>query len=127
MAIKIAALCVAAAVICVAIRVNRPEIAMATGLAAGLVACLMATDELGAIVSLVRDMASGAGLGDADSALLLRACGLALIGEYASALCRDAGESALSQRVEFAMRISLLALAAPLASRVLGAVSALAP
>ena len=54
-AVKIAALVVAAAVLCVAIRVNRPELAMAVGLIAGLTACLLSMDELAGAVRVLKE------------------------------------------------------------------------
>ena len=110
-AVKIAALVVAAAVLCVAIRVNRPELAMAVGLIAGLTACLLSMDELAGAVRVLKEWLAKAGADDGDTALLLRLCGLSLIGEYAAQLCRDAGEGAL----------------APLAAEVLAAAVALLP
>ncbi len=127
MALKIAAICVSAAIVCLAIRVNRPEIALAAALAAGTIACLLAVGELGATVELLKTMLNSSGMGEADSYLILRACGLSLIGEYAAQLCRDAGEGALAQRVEMGMRVSLLALCAPLAKDVLKMITELAP
>ncbi len=119
MALRIAILCVSAAVICVFIRVNRPEIAMVIGLCAGLTACLLAIGELEPVIRVIRTALGSAGLEDGERSLILRACGLTLIGEYASQLCRDAGEGALAQRIDFGMRISLLALAAPAASELI--------
>ncbi len=126
-AVKIAALLVAAAVLCVAIRVNRPELAMAVGLLAGLTACLLSMDELAGAVRILKEWLTKAGADDGDTALLLRLCGLSLIGEYAAQLCRDAGEGALAQRVEFGTRVSLTALLTPLAAEVLSAAVALLP
>ena len=119
MALKIAVMCVAAAVVCVAIRVNRPEIALATALAAGLIACALSISEIRTVIDDIKRMMNRANLENSDLSLILRASGLALIGEYASQLCRDAGEGALSQRVEFAVRVSLLVMVSPLAMEVM--------
>ena len=122
MALRVAALCVAAAVICSSIRVIRPEIALATAFAAGITACVLSMDEIEALLGGLRDMMKNAELGESDVSLILRAGGLTLIGEYASQLCRDAGEGALSQRVEFSTRVTLLALSIPLVTEVLNVV-----
>ena len=49
------------------------------------------------------------------------------ISDYVAQLCRDAGEGALTQRVEFGTRVSLTALLMPLAAEVLAAAVALLP
>ncbi|MBQ3079137.1 MAG: hypothetical protein IJC48_03935 [Clostridia bacterium] len=115
MAVRIAVLCVLAALICVFLRVERPEIAMAAGLVAGLTACLMALGELESAFGSIRSLLNRTIAERDDLRLILRACGLSLIGEYACQICRDAGEGALAQRIEFGLRVSLFALAAPFA------------
>lgn len=45
---------------------------------------------------------------------LLKAVGIALIGQLAGRLCKDAGESALSYLVELAARVGILAVSLPL-------------
>lgn len=127
MALRIAILCVATAIVCLTIRVSRPEIALATALAAGLVACLMSLSELREVVGAVTELARAARAEGEEMSVALRACGLALIGEYAGQLCRDAGEGALAQRVEFAMRVSLLAMMSPLAVDVMGQIAEILP
>lgn len=125
MALRVAALCVAAAVVCSSIRAIRPEIALAVALAAGVTACVLSMDEIGTLVGGLRDMMKSAELQGNDVFLILRAGGLTLIGEYASQLCRDAGEGALSQRVEFSTRVTLLALSIPLVTEVLNVIGEL--
>ena len=71
-AVKIAALVVAAAVLCVAIRVNRPELAMAVGLIAGLTACLLSMDELAGAVRVLKEWLAKAGAGHGASASSVR-------------------------------------------------------
>lgn len=114
MALKVAVLCACAAIVASAIRVTRPEIALACAIAAGAAACLLSVSELEEIVSLVRAVFGDSSGERASLTTLLKASGIAIAGEYASQICRDAGEGALAQRVDFAVRISLFALAAPM-------------
>lgn len=87
---------------------------MALALAAGAAACILSVDELGEILTLVKGAFRDAGGGQEELAVLFKAAGIALTGEYASQICRDAGEGALAQRVDFAVKISLFSLAAPM-------------
>lgn len=125
MALRVAALCVAAAIVCSSVRAIRPEITLTVALAAGATACVLSMDEIETLVGGLRDLLKSASLRQSDISLILRTGGLTLVGEYAAQLCRDAGEGALSQRVEFSTRITLLALSLPLVTEVLGAICAL--
>lgn len=119
MAVKIAVLCVAAAVMCLFLRSFRPEIALTVALAAGVIACMLSLDELREIVSRIKTAFQSAQVEEEDVIMIIKAMGIAIVGEYGAQLCRDAGEGALAQRVDMAVRISLMALAVPLIMRVL--------
>lgn len=117
MAIQWIALCVAAAMACALLRVQRPELATVVSLAAGVaVVAMLATQlhseapRLGALESAFAGM-------DADiRSAVLRGAGIAVIADLGAQLCRDAGESALAGRVVLIARVSILALCVPLLS-----------
>ena len=113
-------LCVAAAMACAVIRVQRPEMATAVSLAAGATVMAM----LAAHVESMWPELSGAarafsGVDGEIRGALLRASGITVISEMAVQLCRDAGESALAGRIALVARVSVLALCAPLVSGIL--------
>ena len=120
--VKVAALCVATAMICAALRVQRPEMATALSLAAGVAVLAMLLGELTRAaegLSVLRDR-----LGvDADiAAVLLKGAGVAVLSELGAQLCADAGETALAGRVTLAARVAMLALCAPLLTELVDAV-----
>ncbi len=119
MAIKIAVMCVAVAVLCLFLRSSRPEIALTVALAAGVFACVLSINELGEIVNAVKKALLLAEVKDEDVVLIVKASGIAIAGEYGAQLCKDAGEGGLAQRVDIAVRLTLMALTAPLIMQVL--------
>lgn len=123
MAFRISVLCAAAALLCLSVRPARPEIAMAVAVAAGAAACVMSAEEIVKVARLLEEALDRAQIPSEDCGLILKSAGISLAGEYGAQLCRDAGEGALAQRVDMAVRISLLALAAPVALRALEAIS----
>ena len=114
--VKVAMLCVAAALMCAAIKVQKPEMSMALSLAAGVTALVWSLPYVQGAVEGIKALAGGAGLGEGAMTVMLKAAGVALITEFAQQLCRDAGESALAGRVEFCGRAALLAMSVPLMS-----------
>ena len=121
---RVALICVGAALACAALRPARPELPLAIGLAGGLAALLALRDELAAVAALLRELLGESGLSEAHAGLLFKALGIALICEFAAGLCRDAGETALAGRVELGARIVLLGLAVPLVEGLLALISA---
>ena len=113
-AVQVAALCVAGALLCAALRAQKPEMAMVCALATGLAALMGCLDGLSGAVQAVRTLSGRSGLPEDSTQVLIRATGVALLSDFAAQLCRDAGESALAGRVELTGRVTLLTLAAPL-------------
>ena len=114
MILKVAALCVAVAMICSALRLQRPEMATALSLAAGLAALTLLYGEISQAtrwVDAFRELTRG----DEDlSTAVLKAAGIAVVAELGGQLCADAGERALAGRVALASRVAILGLCAPM-------------
>ena len=119
MIVKVTALCVAVAMICSALRLQRPELATAVSLAGGLAA-------LGLLLSQANQAAQWVGSfremlrADRDiSACVMKGAGVAIVSELGAQLCADAGERALAGRVALAARVAMLGLCAPLLSEMI--------
>lgn len=125
MAIRVAVMCVAVAVMCLFLKSSRPEIALTVALAAGVVACVASLDELREIVDMVKKALTMAKVENGDALVVVKASGIAIAGEYGAQLCKDAGEGGLAQRVEMAVKLTLMALATPVILRVLDAIMGL--
>lgn len=113
-AIRIIFVCVAAAVIGVTLRAQRPEMAIGVTMAAGIIALMMSMDDLKRTVDAFSQMAQSAGVVAGSTQLMLRAAGIALLAEFGAQLCKDAGEGTLAARIEFGGRIAILAMSVPL-------------
>ena len=117
MAIQWMALCVAAAMICALLRVQRPELATVISLAAGVAVvvtlCMRLRADMPQMDVLERALRSV----DPDiRSAVVRGCGIAVIADLGTQLCRDAGETALAGRVALIARFAILALCVPLLS-----------
>ncbi len=114
MILKVAALCVAVAMICSAIRLQRPEMATALSLAAGLAVLTLLYGEIrqaGSWLDVFRALMGS----DGDlTAAILKGAGIAVVAELGGQLCADAGETALAGRVALAARVALLGLCGPM-------------
>lgn len=111
--LHVIALCVAAALVCAALRVQRPEMATAVSLAVGVAVLATLASELSASGALesVRTILSAE-----TTAVVLRAAGIAVLSELGAQLCEDAGERALAGRVTLAARVATLTLCVPMLS-----------
>lgn len=114
MILKVTALCVAVSMICSAIRLQRPELATAISLAAGLAALALVGGTLagadGWMAALKGLLASEGDL----TQVVLKGAGIAIVAELGAQLCSDAGETALAGRVMLASRVAMLGLCGPM-------------
>lgn len=124
MILKVTALCVAAAMICAALRPVRPEMATAVALAGGVAALMLAVSEAEGARTWIDDFRRLMGDNRDVSGVVLKGAGIAIVSEMGAQLCSDAGESALAGRITLAGRVATLGLCAPLARELTNAVAA---
>lgn len=120
MILRVIALCVAAAMICSALRTQRPEMATAVSLAAGLAALALLYREFAASADGLDALRSLLRADEGATATVLKAAGIAVVSELGAQLCSDAGESALAGRIALAARVAMLGLCAPMLSEIAG-------
>lgn len=113
-AVQAVILCVAGALVCVLLRVQKPEFRMAVSLAAALAALSLMLPELEGAAQLMGLLSEQSGMGDDSLKVLFRSTGIALLAETGTQICRDADEQALAGRIELAARVVLLSMTAPL-------------
>lgn len=113
-AIRIVILCVSAALICAALRLQKPELATALSLATGLLALLLTSDTLSVASNAIRQFSNLAQFDSDISSALLKATGITIISELGAQICSDTGENALAGRIRLAARLVMLGMALPM-------------
>jgi len=118
-ALRILMLCVSAALVCSTVRVQHPQIASVVALAAGIASITLSLQDIHAFSQTLASLSNRLPEVSGDRMLLLRMCGIAVIAEFASDICRDSGETALSRRIDVGTKLALLAAALPMAAELL--------
>lgn len=111
---RVAAMCLAAAMITSAIRGQRPEIATAISLAVGIGAPLLLIAEARKAGGDIDAVLRAFGGDDALLKSVLRGAGIAIVSELGDQVCIDAGERALGSRIALAGRIAILLECVPM-------------
>lgn len=125
--LRILILCIAAAFVCASLRMGHPQIASAVALAAGIVALNLSLEDIKGISNAVTRLEAFANQGDGTRQELLKICGIALVAEFASDICRDSGEVALAHRIDVGVKLGILAAALPAAIQIMEKISQLLP
>ena len=123
MIVKVTALCVAVAMICSALRLQRPELATAVSLAGGLAALGLLLSQAGRAAEWVGSFREMLRADREISIVVMKGAGVAIVSELGAQLCADAGERALAGRVALAARVTMLGLCAPLLGELIGLIT----
>ena len=110
---------VASAILILSVKKTEPEVAMALRIAVGIAVALAVISQIEPIFTAVRTFFEQTGQDSEIIKVLLKSVGICIIVEFAADLCRDAGESALAGRVEFAGRITVTLLLIPMLTQLL--------
>lgn len=125
--LKLVVLAVAAAVLSMTLKHQRPELAMLLSLATAVMLVLLCIGSLTGIVDFVKETASSYGIAPDYIAVAIKVTGIALLTELGVQLCKDAGESAIASKLELGGKAVMLTIALPIFSQVLELVKELAP
>ena len=123
--IRIVVLCIAAALLCTAVKSHRPEIALGMSLAVSIGALLIIAVPFSEIISGIRHFTELSTLSDQNTDMLIRAAGITILAELGGQICSDTGETALAGRIRLAARIVMLAAAMPIAMQLIDGLLAL--
>lgn len=114
--VKIAGIGLVGAVLAILLKKQTPEISLQLSLATGLVITLLVAERLVESVTVLRAFAEQYAQVYAAVGLMLKIVGIAYVSESTAELLRDAGQSAVGAKVEFAGRVVIVSFSLPLLS-----------
>lgn len=117
--IQIVAFALIAAFLSLVLREYKPVYAVMVAVVAGVLIFLRVVAYLSALISYLVEITLQTSISLVYLNTLLKIIGIAYIAEFGSQICRDAGESVIAGKVEFAGKLLILVLAIPLLSAVL--------
>ncbi len=116
--VKIVGLAIVAVVLIVVIRQQRPELAVQLSIIVGAVIFTMMLGKINSVISLMQELARRSNVSTLYMGTILKIVGVAYIAEFGAQICRDAGESAVASKIEFAAKVIVIVLAIPIIAAV---------
>ena len=117
--IKIVGIGLISVVLIIVIKQYRPEFALYISLVAGCIILVYAVDKLKVIVELLNQIATKSGINSKFLNLLLKMTGIAYLSEFAVSLCKDAGETAIANKLEIGSKAIIIVMSIPIISNLL--------
>lgn len=105
------------------LKVGKPEYAMAVSLASSVLILLYAAGTLTQVVGELKTLFSYISLPEGYLKILLKILGVAYLAEFGSALCKDAGQSAIGGQIELVGKLTILAISMPIVTSLFETIS----
>ncbi|MCY6370321.1 stage III sporulation protein AD [Clostridium ganghwense] len=101
------------------IKNKRSDLAVHISLAAGILIFIFMIDKVTSVLQLLQELSLKANIDFVYLNIVFKILGIAYLASFCSEICKDAGESSLASKVEFAGKILILVLAIPILMAVL--------
>lgn len=111
---QLVGIAVVGAVFSVILRRYRPEFAMFTAMATGLILLTYMLGALDKVFSMVDEMVRNTGVDRKYFVVLIKIIGVSYIAEISGEICRDAGEGAIAAKIEMVGKMFIMLLAMPI-------------
>lgn len=117
--VKIIGIGLIALIIIIIIKQYKPEFAIYISIIAGIIILYMILGEFKNIISLLQTITTKSGINNQFLSLLLKITGIALLTEFAISICKDAGESAIANKIEIGSKVIVISMSIPIISGLL--------
>ena len=105
---------VASALVAQLVRKTNPEISSVLAIATGVLIAAAVITQILPITTQIQVFLNQANVNTEYAGVLLKSLGVCFLVQFAADACRDAGESSLAGKIEFAGRVAVAVLALPL-------------
>lgn len=109
----IAAACIGA-LLSLVLKQYRPEYAMLVSVGTGILITVAVLAAVKPVIDEISELSSALNAGSEYIAVLLKALAVCYIAQLASDCCRDAGETAIASKIDFAGKIAVLVISLPM-------------
>ncbi len=108
-----------ALVIIIIVKQYKPEFAIYVSLAAGILILSMTFDTISQIINLIESYSQKVSISNKFVVVLLKITGIAILAEFATSICKDAGETAIATKIDIGSKVLIIAASIPIISSLL--------
>lgn len=114
-------------IITIILKENKKEYAIYSVLIGGAIIILYSMGTIKTIVDFAKSLSVNLKYNNMFIKLILKITGIAILTEYAVSICKDAGESSIANKIDFASKIIVVSLSIPIISTTLESLTKLLP
>ncbi len=125
--LKIIGIGIVALVISIILKQYRPEFSIYISLLAGTLILLISMDKLSGIIQILMNLSNKTSINKDFLIIILKITGIAILTEYITSVCNDAGESAIASKVDFGGKAVMMSLSIPIINGLLETITKILP
>lgn len=123
--IKVAVFGIVASLIAMKIKTIRPEIAVVIAMISSILLAMYGLKQMEEILTVFEMIRSYSKIPQSYFQILLKLIGISFICEFASNICKDAGQASIAKQIEFAGKLAILIVGLPVFESLLGTIQKL--
>ncbi len=112
--VKIIGIGLISLIIIIILKQYKPDFAIYISILAGALILLFVMDKLSSVVNLLSSIQNKANMNNQFLVILLKITGIAFLTEYATSICKDAGESAIATKIDLGGKVLIIAISIPI-------------
>ncbi|WZL71449.1 stage III sporulation protein AD [Clostridiaceae bacterium 35-E11] len=124
---KIVGIGLVATILSVVLKNQKPEISLQISIVTGLIIFIFVIAKLNSVLEVLNIVAKKVDLDLVYITTIFKIVGIAYVSEFGAQVCRDAGETAIASKIEFAGKILIMVLAIPILVALLNLVVEIMP
>ena len=117
--IQIIGIALIAVFIILLLRQYKPEFVTHISIIAGILIFLIILPKMSAVIELLKNFTDKLGVNSEFFNILLKITGIAYLSEFATNICKDAGETAVASKVEIGAKVIIIAMSIPILGSVI--------
>ena len=123
--IKVAVFGIVASLIAMKIKTIRPEIAVVIAVISSILLAMYGLKQMEEILTVFEMIRSYSKIPQSYFQILLKLIGISFICEFASNICKGAGQASIAKQIEFAGKLAILIVGLPVFESLLGTIQKL--
>lgn len=117
--VRIIGIGITAIIIISIVKQYKPEFTIYVSLITGVLILILLLDKLNGIINLLKSITNKTDLNSQYIYILLKITGIALLTEFGVSICKDSGEIAIANKIDFAGRIIIITISIPIITALL--------
>lgn len=125
--IKIVGIAFVTLIVVIILKQYKPEFAMYASILGGAIILFMSFGKITGIIQLLENISLKTAINGEFLGILIKITGIAFLTEFAVSVCKDAGETAIANKVDLGGKVIIIAISIPIVSALLETVVKVLP